>query len=282
MAKVSPVRDTVPETVHALPGRDTSGPAAGDDGVDRPTRALDAGDPAIAAPSPLERDDEIGLERSLERSGREGAGPRLRTAPGTRLRDILLPARGHFVGRAAFVGLLLAAGGVAGWFGRDLTGGPRPTAGRAWAGLSRDALSAHRAYVLEVAHPVEVAAKDEAHLAQWLAQRLKRRIILPDLSDTLDLTLVGGRILPAGPDVAGQLMYADKAGTRVTVYLRTGERGEPALNYLREGEISTFAWVDRGTGYVVAAAMDRERLQKIARAIAQEFDMDAARTRRAL
>lgn len=255
-------------------------PLAGDDGVDRTIRPA-ASDPVIAEPA-VEADTDIAFERPLKPTTPSRPGPLLRAPLGARLGDAVLPGRGRFTDRALIVCLLLAGGIAAGWFARDVTGGPRPTAGRAWAGLSRDALSAHRAYVVEVAHPVEIGAKDEAYLAQWLSQRLKRRVVLPDLADGFGLSLLGGRILPAGPDVAAQVMYADKAGTRLTVYLRTGERGEPAFNFMRDGDVSTFAWVDQGTGYVVAAAMDRERLQKIARAIAQEFDMDSARSRRAL
>ena len=289
MAEVSPVRGAGRETAPAAPaapGRAAAprSPVAGDDGVDRPVRPLDGQDATLVAPELLGRDTEIRRERTLEASPLERSSLVEREPFATRLRGALRPgrSRNRFVRRVATISLLLAIGVATGWFARDLTGGPRPIAGRAWAGLSRDALSAHRAYAVEVAHPVEVTVKDEAHLAQWLSQRLKRRVVLPELIDSFGLTLLGGRILPAGPDVAAQLMYADKAGTRLTVYLRSGERGEPALNYMREDGVSTFAWVVQGTGYVVAAAMDRERLQKIARAIAQEFDMDTARSRRAL
>lgn len=292
MAEVAPVRGAGRETARAVPGPEAAPRTAiaGDDGVDRPARPLDGRDAILAAPEPLGHDTEIGRERVVGTStpGGPGAseytGLREREPFATRLRGAIRPRRSRegFVRRVVTISLLLAIGVAAGWFARDLTGGPRPTAGRAWAGLSRDALSAHRAYAAEVAHPVEVSAKDEAHLAQWLSQRLRRRVVLPELVDTFGLTLVGGRVLPAGPDVAAQLMYADKAGARLTVYLRSGERGEPAMNYMREGDISTFAWVDQGTGYVVAAGMERERLQKIARAIAQEFDLDTARSRRAL
>lgn len=201
----------------------------------------------------------------------------------TALRRGMRPGgRRRFARFLALSCLLVLVGGIAGWFARDVTGGPRPTAGRAWAGLSRDALSAHRAYAIEIAHPVEIGAKDEAHLGQWLTMRLKRRVVIPDLSDQFGLDLVGGRLLPAGPDVAAFLMYRDASGGRLTLYIRQEPRGETALNFMREGDVSTFAWIDDGTGYVVVAAMDRERLQKIARAVSQEFDMEAVRRRRAL
>lgn len=190
--------------------------------------------------------------------------------------------RRRTVALAAAACLLLLLGGAGGWFGRTALGGPRPLADRAWAAMAQDALSAHRTFVVEIVHPVEVKASEETHLTQWLSKRLKRRLVVPDLEERFGLTLVGGRLLPAGSDVAAFLMYADASGSRLTLYVRDGERGESALNYLRQGELSSFAWVDGGYGYVVAAALDRERLQSVARAVAQEVDLDAAKRRRAL
>jgi anti-sigma factor RsiW len=178
--------------------------------------------------------------------------------------------------------LLLTVGGTAGWYGRDLVGGPRPLAGRAWAAIAEEALAAHRTYTVEVVHPVEVKAAEEAHLVQWLSKRLKRRLVIPDLEERFGLTLVGGRLLPAGRDVAALLMYADASGSRLTLYVRSGGARESALNFMREGEVSAFSWMDEGYGYVVSAAMDRDKLQSVAKAVLADVDLDAARRRRAL
>lgn len=209
------------------------------------------------------------------------AGERLRLAL---LRGERARARRRRLSLLAPAGLCLVLGGIlggaAGWYARDFTGGPHPTAGRAWAALARDALSAHRAFSAEAAHPVEVA--DEALLTQWLSQRLGLRLVVPDLSEPFGLALVGGRLLPAGPGVAALLMYADASGNRLTLYLRPGEKGEAAFNFLREGQVSAFSWIEGGTGYVVAAATDRERLLKVARAVLQDYELEAARRRKAL
>ena len=230
---------------------------------------------------------DLALDRSLRAALRERLEPKAREPIPARLRVASLSGerqrgRRRFLTRLAAASLHLLFGAAAGWYARDFAGGPRPTAGRAWAGLARDALSAHRTFSVEIVHPVEVKADDEAHLTQWLSKRLKRRLVIPDLSEQFGLNLVGGRLLPAGPDVAALLMYADAANNRLTLYVRTGETGETALNFMREGDVSTFSWIDDGTGYAVAAAMDRERLQKVARTVSQEYDLEAARRRRAL
>lgn len=225
-----------------------------------------------------ETEADLALDRTFRDAARERLAPEVGEPP--QPRDASRRRRHVLV--LAGASLLLLVGGLAGWFARDFTGGPRPTAGRAWAGLARDAVSAHRTFVGDVARPVEVKADQEAYLAQWLTTRLKRPVVVPDLTDAFGFDLLGGRLLPAGQDIAAFLMYADRSGARLTLYLRQGEVGDNTLNFMREGEVSTFAWVANGTGYVVAASMERERLQKIARAVQQEYELEAARRRRAL
>ena len=79
-----------------------------------------------------------------------------------------------------------------------------------------DALAAHRTFAVEVRHPVEVDAAQEAHLVQWLSKRLGRPLVVPDLSAT-GYRLMGGRLLPAGSGAAAQLMYENGAGDRPVV-----------------------------------------------------------------
>ena len=60
--------------------------------------------------------------------------------------------------------------------------------------FTNDALAAHRLYIGEVRHPIEVRAA-EAHLLPWLSRRIGTTMRAPDLS-AFDLTLLGGRLLP--------------------------------------------------------------------------------------
>ena len=54
------------------------------------------------------------------------------------------------------------------------------------------------------------------------------------------------------------------------------------MKFMNEDQVSSFSWVDEGIGYVVSASMDRQRLQRVARAINQEIDLDTAKQRKAL
>ena len=60
--------------------------------------------------------------------------------------------------------------------------GFRPASMSRWHRTAADAISAHRIYVVETAHPVEVGAAQEQHLVQWLSRRLKHKLIAPDLA----------------------------------------------------------------------------------------------------
>ena len=61
----------------------------------------------------------------------------------------------------------LSVGGVAGWMAR----GASASAPSDVESFTNDALAAHRLYIGEVRHPIEVGAA-EAHLLPWLSRRL--------------------------------------------------------------------------------------------------------------
>jgi anti-sigma factor RsiW len=171
-------------------------------------------------------------------------------------------------GAAAAV-VLFVAGATAGWFANGIAPGPRPVAPT--ASVAQGAKAAYRTFVVEVAHPVEVGAQQEAHLLQWLSKRLGRKLSAPDLSP-FGYRLMGGRLLPGGDSAAAQLMYDDASGKRLTIYVRASEGSETAFRFQKEGEASTFAWIDQGFGFAVTAPASRDELLPIAEAVYRGFE----------
>ncbi|MDQ0470226.1 anti-sigma factor family protein [Labrys wisconsinensis] len=164
--------------------------------------------------------------------------------------------------------LLLVAGGTIGWIAR----GDVPTLNPAQPVMVSDAISAYRTFVVDATHPVEVKASEQDHLVQWLSNRLGKPIKAPDLT-RFGFRLMGGRLLPASADdVAAQLMYDDDRGTRLTLYLRNGEKGETDYRFLREGNVSAFYWIDDGLGFALSAAASRERLLPIVEAVYRQIE----------
>ena len=92
-------------------------------------------------------------------------------------------------GRMAAASLGLALGTLLGWTLRDAREPVRSPM------LPRQAAVAHAVFVPEIRHPVEVSAKEEAHLVRWLSKRLGTAVRAPRLS-AHGFELLGGRLLP--------------------------------------------------------------------------------------
>ncbi len=82
--------------------------------------------------------------------------------------------------------------------------------------LKSEALSAHKLYIAEVRHPIEVRA-GEQHLVPWLSRRVGTALRAPDL-ESFSLKLLGGRLLPGPIGPAALFMYESPTGERYTFY----------------------------------------------------------------
>jgi anti-sigma factor RsiW len=183
------------------------------------------------------------------------------------------------LGEIAAAVCLIALGGIGGWAARDLTGALSTLPPGAVARMiTADAIAAHRTFSVEVRHPVEVDAGQEAHLVQWLSKRLGRQLVVPDLA-AAGFRLMGGRLLPAEEGPAAQFMYENGNGERLTLYLRTGVGGETAFRYHEEGGIGAFYWSDEGFGYAIAAKADRNLLLRIAEIVYHQTSPDGAKAK---
>lgn len=159
--------------------------------------------------------------------------------------------------------LLFLLGGAAGWSVGEL-GGPLGWSGPAAARtIIADAVAAHRVFEIEPDHPVEVPASQQAHLEEWLSNRLGRRLVIPDLTG-FGFQLLGGRLLPSEAGAAAQLMYQNGQGKRLTVYLRVGITGDMTF-YREDRDIGVFYWADEGFACaIVIRPADRGALLPVA------------------
>jgi anti-sigma factor RsiW len=184
-------------------------------------------------------------------------------------------------GAAAAALVILVVGGIGGWAARDLGVGslqPRQTAQAATEReITADALAAFRVFSVEVRHPVEVEAAQEAHLVQWLSKRLGHPLVVPNLISA-GFELMGGRLLPSEAGPAAQFMY-QKGNTRLTLYERADNTGGTAFRYSEENGIGVFYWSDQDFGYALAAKAGRQELMKLAEMIYQQLSGDSGRTK---
>lgn len=153
------------------------------------------------------------------------------------------------------------AGGSAGWLAHGAAATPS-----VFRSFAQDALEAHRLYVVEVRHPVEVGGGERAHLQQWLSKRVGYAVAPPDLEGA-GLKLVGGRLLPGPQAPAAFFMYEGASGERFTLYTSRAATEPTQMRYASDDADGALFWADNGVGYVLAGPRDRTRLDQVARQV---------------
>jgi anti-sigma factor RsiW len=158
------------------------------------------------------------------------------------------------------------AGGGVGWLARGAAASPS-----AFQNLTLDALDAHRLYVVEVRHPVEVPGSERVHLQQWLTKRCGWDVRAPEL-DATGLKLVGGRLLPGPTGPASFLMYESASGERFTLYTSRGQTETAQMRYTAAENSGAMYWSENGVGYVLSGPTDKGRLDQVARLVYEQTE----------
>jgi anti-sigma factor RsiW len=169
-------------------------------------------------------------------------------------------------GVAAFAFLV---GGVSGWMARGTTE-VIAAAGDPADQVAQEALSAHKLYIAEVRHPIEVGAA-EAHLMPWLSRRLGTNLRIPDFSQ-FDMKPLGGRLLPGPSGPAALFMFENGAGDRITFYCSKVATQQAAFRYFQSDNVAAIRWVEGGYTYVVSGFADKTRLKELARAAYEQLE----------
>ena len=160
--------------------------------------------------------------------------------------------------------ILLAAGGLLGWFARDavMQDAMPQTA------VAQQAAVAHAVFTPQRRHPVEVPGNEEKHLVKWLSKVLGAPLRAPQLTD-LGYALVGGRLLTSPDGPAAQFMYQDAKGQRITLYVVRNPKwkGRTEFQYTEQNGVAVFYWINGPLGYGLTAKMPRAELLTIANAV---------------
>ena len=93
------------------------------------------------------------------------------------LERLMQPPRKWVYGAIAASVLAFIAGGGTGWLVHGAAATPST-----FQAFTADALDAHRLYVVEVRHPVEVPGSERTHLQQWLTKRCGWDVFAPELA----------------------------------------------------------------------------------------------------
>lgn len=168
---------------------------------------------------------------------------------------------------------LLVTGAIGGWWGHDLTEEYSPSAPALT--LAEQAADAHVIYASQVNHPVEVPAGQKDELLALLSKNLDRPIRVPDLSG-IEYEFLGGRLLPSGRNMAGQFMYQNVAGIRVTLYFTPAvDQRDSAFRFIPVEGVSVFYWHDNDLAYALSSELPREELKAICNEVYNKLNPDA-------
>ena len=224
-----------------------------------------------ATPALLAR---VTADRALREKLRERLAPIAHQLLPPRLRVATLVARRQATirrrfGNVAAAIILLGLGSGAGWVarGRDADDIRIQTSRESTA---VDAIDAHRVFVVEKAHPVEVVAAQQAQLVQWLSRRVGQALKVPDLSSR-GYDLMGGRVIPASGLAAAQFMYQDASGERLTLFVKAGDDGGSRFRFIRADGYAAFSWNEDGLSFALVADVPQPALLDLANVTYQQL-----------
>jgi anti-sigma factor RsiW len=171
---------------------------------------------------------------------------------------------GTVAAAAAIAAFLM--GGIVGWVGRGASAAAPSEA----EVFTSDAMVAHRLYISEVRHPIEVKAEED-HLLPWLSRRVGTTLRAPDLS-AFGLKLLGGRLLPGVASPAALFMYEGGSGERYTIYCSKVDVAQTAFRYEDNTNFGSVRWIEDNFGWALSGPKDRDRLKSIASAAYDQIE----------
>jgi anti-sigma factor RsiW len=169
---------------------------------------------------------------------------------------------------AAAVLLAFGLGGAGGWVMHGRFGG----APSDLTLLAQDAIANHVVYAADRKRPTELGADQRGDLARWVSNRLNHPVTPPDISST-GFRFMGGRLAatPQGP--AGQFMYQNADGARLTIFvLPMRDASDTPTRMVDVGATDGCAWIDKGVGYTVVAPVSPDELYQLAMEVRRQFD----------
>jgi len=170
---------------------------------------------------------------------------------------------------AASLLLATALGAAGGWWWHGVA-----KAASERGAFIRAALQAHQIYARAPEHAVEFPAEHAAELKRWMAHNLGSSATTPRLR-ALGFRLLGGRFLPTPDGTATQLIYEDRSGKRLALYLRADLANRDELQFqfgAPSRRIDVLYWLDGPRGYALTGALGRPRLRRVAELIYAQLE----------
>jgi anti-sigma factor RsiW len=131
----------------------------------------------------------------------------------------------------------------------------------------------HVVFAREREHQVEVAADRLDEIQSWLGERLRRKLVVPDLSDR-GLTFRGARLLVVGRKPVAQLVYnfPDRLDRPFAICITAGPANDVPLRTHTDDGLNLALWGRNGFVYVLAGWIDQSLLTALAGELAPKLD----------
>jgi anti-sigma factor RsiW len=162
---------------------------------------------------------------------------------------------------------LFVLGGVSGWgyFTMD------PMEKIAGGQFVRQALNAHVVYAHDKVRPVEISAMYRKDMVSWLSDRLGHKLMIPNIAGA-GFNLIGGRQVTDQSSPAALLMYEDKRGRRITLYVRSGATfSDTKFRFIAEKDMVAFYWTNGPLSYALSGEMPRGDLLDLANMVFKDI-----------
>ena len=149
---------------------------------------------------------------------------------------------------AAGFALALALGGGAGWFAHD------PVQPAGLLALALQAADAHRVFAEDMVHPVEFNPIELSEQLGWIGDRIRHKIMVPDLSAD-GYRLLGGRIIATQQGPACLFLYDGGRHGRISILMRLMRDGDldSPMRPIQVNDAAGFAWSRHGLGVGLVA-----------------------------
>lgn len=124
----------------------------------------------------------------------------------------------------------------------------------------------HTLYARETEHLVEVGADRKEHLEAWLGNRLRKHLIVPDLSGQ-GWTFEGGRMLAAGEAPIAQLLYTAPGRQPIALCIMRSGVANSDPDYAESNGLRVASWDDQGYLHVVVGDLQDTEIRNLVRVV---------------
>ena len=161
---------------------------------------------------------------------------------------------------AAAAVVLLFAGGSGGWYMHDMMSPPNEGV----VALAREASDSFATYAADRIRPIELRADNMVELVDWATERMGRKPVLPDLSQS-GYRLMGGRVVSTPHGAGLMLMYDNDQGTRLVMLTRPMAVDQArTMTPHSQGKVDGWSWASNGMGYSLVGALPSATLHPLA------------------